>query len=242
MSSPSETRVDEIADGVYRISLPIPPSVVPGGFTFNQFLIEDDEPLLFHTGPRKLFPDVSAAVARVLPLDRLRYVGLSHFEADECGSLDDFLAAAPNALPLCSRVAAMTSIDDVALRPARALADGESLELGTHTVTWHDTPHLPHSWECGFLSEARTETLFCGDLFTQGGDLHDPVTEADILGPSMAMLGAFDYYSHTKNAHGLFAKLIAVEPRVLACMHGASWRGDGAGLLQALEQELAGLG
>jgi flavorubredoxin len=239
MTFDSSTRIDEIADGIYRISTPIPPTAVPGGFTFNQFLIDDDEPLLFHTGPRKLFPLVSLKVASVLPLERLRHVAFSHFEADECGALNEFLAAAPNAAPLCGHVAAMTSIDDVADRPPRVLADGEELELGTHTVRWHDTPHLPHGWECGFISESKTKTLFCGDLFTQGGAEHDPVTEQDILAPSMAMLQAFDYYSHTRNARPLFDKLIDTRPELLACMHGAAWRGDGATLLEALAGELA---
>ncbi|MFT5052046.1 MAG: flavorubredoxin [Chlamydiales bacterium] len=238
MTSSPSAQVDEIADGIYRISTPIPPTVIPGGFTFNQFLIDDDEPLLFHTGPRKLFPIVSAAVASVLPLERLRHISFSHFEADECGSLNEFLAAAPNAAPLCGQVAAMTSVDDVADRAPRVLADGEALELGKHRVTWHDTPHLPHAWECGFLSESTTSTLFCGDLFTQGGDEHESTTERDILAPSMAMLGMFDYYSHTKNARPMFDKLIATRPRLLACMHGAAWRGDGAALLEALASEL----
>jgi flavorubredoxin len=132
----------------------------------------------------------------------------------------------------------MTSIDDVADRPARVLSDGEELELGAHTVRWHDTPHLPHGWECGFISESKTKTLFCGDLFTQGGAEHDPVTEQDILAPSMAMLQAFDYYSHTRNARPLFDKLIDTRPELLACMHGAAWRGDGAALLEALAGEL----
>jgi flavorubredoxin len=238
MTSHPTARVDEIADGIYRISTSVPPTAMPGGFTFNQFLIDDEEPLLFHTGPRKLFPVVSAAVASVLPLERLRHIAFSHFEADECGSLNEFLAAAPASAPLCGRVAAMVSVDDVADRPAHALDDGETLVLGTHTVSWHDTPHLPHGWECGFLSESTTGTLFCGDLFTQGGDEHEPVTEKDILAPSMEMLGAFDYYSHTKNAQPLFDKLIATQPQLLACMHGAAWRGDGAELLRALAREL----
>jgi flavorubredoxin len=238
MTTDPATRVDEIADGIYRISTALPPTAMPGGFTFNQFLIVDEEPLLFHTGPRKLFPTVSAAVARVLPLARLRYVGLSHFEADECGAMNEFLAAAPNAQPLCGRVAAMVSVDDVADRPARALGDGEALALGAHTVRWHDAPHLPHGWECGFLSETSTETLFCGDLFTQGGDQHAPVSEGDILTPSLATLGQFDYFSRTSAARALFHKLIATRPRLLACMHGAAWRGDGGALLDALAESL----
>src|SRR5262245_3799111 len=150
----SGTRVDEVADGVYRISTPV--TTLPGGFTFNQYLIQDEEPLLFHSGPRRMFPLVSEAVAAVLPLERLRYVGLSHFEADECGALNEFLAAAPRAEPVCGTIAAMVAVDDFATRPARALADGEVLSLGRHQVRWLDTPHVPHAWECGFLFEEKT--------------------------------------------------------------------------------------
>jgi flavorubredoxin len=193
----STTKVDEIADGIYRISTPV--DVVPGGFTFNQFLIEDDEPLLFHTGLRKLFPVVRNAVARILPVERLRYIAFSHVEADECGALNEFLAAAPRAVPVCSRVAAMVSVNDLADRPAHTLADGESLTLGRHIVEWYDTPHLPHAWDCGFLGDRTTRTLFCGDLFTQGGAHPEALTEDDILGPSEAMRAPMDYYSHTRS-------------------------------------------
>jgi len=236
----SNTRVDEIADGIYRISTPVPPSVVPGGFTFNQYLIEADQPLLFHTGPRRMFPLVRDAVGRVLPVERLRYIGLSHFEADECGSLNEWLAVAPGAEPVCGHIAAMVSVNDVADRPARALADGEVLSLGTHDVKWFDTPHLPHAWECGFLLEARTRTLLCGDLFTQGGAEHAPLTEADILGPSEAFRMPMDYFSHTTQARGMLERLAADKPTTLACMHGSAWRGDGAGLLRALADALEG--
>ena len=134
----SKTRVDEVADGIYRISTPV--DVVPGGFSFNQYLVVDEEPLLFHTGPRRMFPLVREAIGHVLPVERLRYIGLSHFEADECGAMNDFLAAAPRAVPLCGHIAALVSVNDVADRPARALADGETLSLGNHTVRWFDTP------------------------------------------------------------------------------------------------------
>jgi flavorubredoxin len=234
------TRIDEIADGIYRISTPIPPSAVPGGFTFNQYLVVDDAPLLHHTGPRKLFPLVSEAIASVIPVRDLRYISFSHYEADECGSLNDFLERAPAAEPLCSRIAKMVSIDDVALRPARALADGEELSLGRHVMRWIDTPHLPHAWECGHLFERRTETLFCGDLFTQGGHEHRPLTTADILEPSEAMRGALDYFSQTRRVHELAEKLAATSPRVLGCMHGAAWQGDGAALLRELANRLDG--
>lgn len=231
-------RIDEIAEGIHRISTVIPPEIVPGGFTFNQFLIVDDEPLLFHTGPRKLFGLVSAAIASVLPLEKLRHVSFSHFEADECGALNEFLDVAPKASPLCGRIGAMTCIDDFAVRPPRAMADGEELVLGRHRVRWLDTPHLPHGWDCGFLFEASTRTLLCGDLFTQLGAEHEPVTETDILAPALAAHAAFDYYSQSKNARPLFDKLIATRPRLLACMHGAAWRGDGGALLGALAAEL----
>jgi flavorubredoxin len=171
----SGTNVHEVADGIHRINTPVE---IPGarGFSFNQYLVLDEEPLLFHTGPRKLFPLVREAVAAVMPVERLRHIGFSHVEADECGSLHDWLRIAPHAAPLCGAIAAMTSIDDLADRPPRVLADGESLSLGRHAVRWFDTPHLPHGWECGFLAEESTRTLLCGDLFTQGGTGQPPVT------------------------------------------------------------------
>lgn len=236
MSAQSTTRVDEIAAGIYRISTPL--TALPGGFTFNQFLIEDDEPLLFHTGPRALFPAVSAAVARVLPLERLRHVAFSHVEADECGALNALLAAAPRALPVCSRIGKLVSVDDLADRPAVALADGEALTLGRHVVEWYDAPHLPHGWDCGFLGERTTRTLFCGDLFTQAGADPAPLTEDDILGPSEAMRASLDYFSHTRNARQLIGRLARTQPTTLACMHGSSWRGDGEQLLLTLGEAL----
>jgi flavorubredoxin len=232
----SGTRVDEVAEGIYRISTPV--TVVPGGFTFNQYLVADEEPLLFHSGPRRLFPVVSEAVAAVVPLQKLRYVGLSHFEADECGALNEFLAVAPDAVPVCSGIAAMVSVDDVATRKARALADGEVLELGRHRVRWIDTPHVPHGWECGYLFEEATRTLLCGDLFTQGGAEHAPVTESDILGPSEAMRAGLDYFAHGKGTRPSLERLAALEPTTLACMHGSAWRGDGRSLLLALADTL----
>ena len=236
----SSTRIDEIASGIYRISTPVPPEVMPGGFTFNQYLIKDEAPLLYHTGPRKLFSVVCEAIASVIPVQSLRYIGFSHYEADECGTLNDFLELAPEAEPLCSNIAKMVSIDDIALRPARALADGEELSLGSHVVQWIDTPHLPHAWECGHLFETTTKTLFCGDLFTQGGHEHEPLTTNDILDSSEAMRSALDYFSQTREVQELTEKLAIHSPRVLACMHGAAWQGDGAALLRQLAVRLAG--
>jgi flavorubredoxin len=234
----SGTRVDEVSDGIYRISTPV--TVLPGGFTFNQYLVLDEQPLLFHTGPRGLFPLVSEAVAAVMPLERLRYVGLSHNEADECGSLNEFLAAAPSAVPVCSQIAAMVAVDDLATRKARALADGEVLALGRHEVRWMDAPHVPHGWECGYLFEETTRTLLCGDLFTQGGAEHAPVVESDILGPSEAMRAGLDYFSHGTGTRPTLEKLARLAPTTLACMHGSAWRGDGGGLLLALADSLEG--
>lgn len=235
----THTRIDEIAEGIYRISTAIPPEAMPGGFTFNQFLIAGDEPLLYHTGLRRLFPDVCTAIERVLPISRLRYVAFSHYEADECGALNEFLALAPQAMPVCSEVAKMVSVDDTSDRPARALGDGEELALGRHRVRWISTPHLPHAWECGHLFETTTRTLFCGDLFTQLGHEHAPITDADILGPSEAARVVFDYYANARNQGTLIEKLARLEPTTLACMHGSSWRGDGAELLLALGRTLA---
>jgi len=235
----SGTTIDEISNGIYRISTPVPPEAMPGGFTFNQYLINDDAPLLYHTGPRKMFPLVSEAVASIIPVSSLRYIGFSHYEADECGTLNDFLEIASQAEPLCSNVAKMVSIDDIAIRPARALADGEELSLGIHVVRWIDTPHFPHGWECGHLYEKTTQTLFCGDLFTQGGHEHPPLTSEDILSTSESMREAMDYFSHTRHADELADKLALSAPRILACMHGAAWEGDGAALLRELGKCLA---
>jgi flavorubredoxin len=231
------TDVSEIETNIYRINTPVTPPGL-GGFSFNQYLIVDDAPLLFHTGPRKLFPGISKAISNILPLERLRYIGLSHFEADECGSLNEFLAAAPHASPLCGQIAAMTSIGDIADRPPHALGDGEFLTLGKHKVQWIDTPHLPHAWECGFLMETATSTLLCGDLFTQPGAETPALIESDILGPSEAFRKSLDYFSHSKNSRAMLEKLAVLNPRTLACMHGSAWRGDGAGLLRALADRI----
>jgi len=234
----SGTRIDEIADGIYRISTPIPPSDFPGGFTFNQFLIDDDEPLLFHTGLRQMFPLVREAIGTVLAPESLRYVAFSHVEADECGALNDFLKVAPRAEVLCGTVAADVSVRDLADRPPRALDDGDEVSLGRHTVRWLYTPHVPHAWECGYYYEATTRTLFCGDLFTQAGHEHVPITEEDILGSSEAMRVQMDYYSHSPDTGALIEKLAATEPTTLGCMHGASFRGDGGHLLRELRRAL----
>jgi len=231
----TNTNIAEIADGIYRISTPLPPNpALPGGFTFNQYLVVDDEPLLFHTGPRKLFPLVREAIDSVIPATELRYLGLSHFEADECGSINEFLGVAPNAQPLCGNIAKMVSVDDLADREAHGMADGEVISLGRHKLRWFDTPHLPHGWDCGYLFDETTRTLFCGDLFTQPGAEHAPLIDGDILGPSEAMRAQMDYYAHATNTGALLGTLAACEPKTLACMHGSAWSGDGAALIREL--------
>jgi flavorubredoxin len=233
----SGTNVHEVADGIYRINTPVRLPGGPGHFNFNQYLIVDDAPMLFHTGQRKLFPLVSEAIRSVLPIERLRYIGVSHFEADECGALNLLLAAAPEAVPICGRIAAMVSIEDFADRAPRALADGEDLALGRHTMRWFDTSHMPHSWECGLMMDTATRTFFCGDLFTQGGPGEVALTEADILGPSERFRAPMDYFAHAPQTSDLLEKLACESPATLACMHGSAWRGDGARLLR----ELAGI-
>jgi flavorubredoxin len=233
----SGTNIQEVAPRIYRINTP---ADIGMPFSFNQYLVAADEPLLFHTGPRKLFPLVAEAIARVMPLERLRYIGFSHFEADECGSLNEFLAAAPQALPLSGSIAKMVSVDDVAIRPARGLADGETLSLGSHAVRWHDTPHVPHGWECGFLMEASTGTLLCGDLFTQPSTGGKALTTGDILALSETMRAPMDYYAHAPNTRSALERLAAENPKVLACMHGSAWEGDGAALLRALADAVCG--
>jgi flavorubredoxin len=235
----SGTNVHEIADGVYRVNTPISIPDGPGQFSFNQYLIVDETPLLFHTGPRRMFPLVREAVDAIMPVERLRYVGFSHFEADECGSLNEWLAAAPQSQPVCGTIAALVSANDIADRAPRALGDGEVLTLGSHAVQWFDTPHMPHSWDCGLMMERTTRTFLCGDLFTQGGPGDVPLTESDILGPSEEFRAPLDYFSHAPNTAEILERLANERPTTLACMHGSAWRGDGGMLLRALAARLS---
>ncbi|MEX2123271.1 MAG: hypothetical protein WD795_05230 [Woeseia sp.] len=236
MQTSDATQIDEIADGLFRIHTPV--TDVPGGFSFNQYLLRDEQSLLFHTGPRSLFPHIRDAIASVMPLTGLRYIGFSHVENDECGSLNQFLSVAPDAVPLCGRIAAMTSIADLADRPPKVLADGEVLPLGRYSARWIDAPHVPHGWENGFLMVDGIDALLCGDLFTQPGADHPPIVESDILGPSEAMRARMDYYAHGPGTIPVLERLAALKPRVLACMHGSAWRGDGEKLLGRLGEAL----
>src|ERR1700704_1089195 len=184
-----QTTTYEIADRIFRLSTCVP-EAAPGGFTFNQFLVDADDPLLFHTGPRRMFPLVSQAIARIIPLKRLRWIAFGHVESDECGAMNEFLAAAPNAQIAHGGLGCMVSLNEMADRPPRPLADGETIELGAMRVRHIDTPHVPHGWEARVLYEETTGTLLCGDLFTHFGN-GPALTEEDIIGPAGVAEDAF---------------------------------------------------
>lgn len=231
--------IDEIARDLFRINVAVPPALVPGGFSFNQFLLLAGEPLLFHTGPRSLWPRVKAQIEKLLPLDELRWIGFSHVEADECGALPELLAAAPRARPLCSRVAATLTALDMADAAPRALADGERFDIGGRRLRWTDTPHLPHGCDAGYLFDEATGTLLCGDLFTQGGGGERPLVCDDILAAAEARRAEIDDFSHSPLAFVHLERLAALRPTTLACMHGSAWAGDGAAMLRRLGHALA---
>jgi flavorubredoxin len=228
------TRIDEIAEGIYRLSSFVPEIAPPAGFTFNQFLVLGEEPLLFHTGKRRMFPAVRDAVSRVLPPERLRWIAFGHYEADECGAMNEWLAAAPHAEVMHGQTACLVSLMDVADRPPRILADGEVVELGYgKRVRYFDTPHVPHGWEAGVLYEETTETLLCGDLFTHLGK-GPALTDGDIVGPALEAEEMFRYSSQAPNTGDVMRRLAELAPRTLALMHGSSFSGDGGKALAEL--------
>jgi flavorubredoxin len=228
-----ETRVSEIASGVYRLSTWIPDVAPPAGFTFNQFLIDADEPMLFHCGHRAMFPLISAAAAKVMPLDRLRWISFGHVEADESGAMNLWLDAAPRAQVTHGQLGCEVSIADLADRPPRGLADGEVIDLGGKRMRWLATPHVPHGWEAGVFFEEAGGTLFCGDLLTHVGETA-PITTDDILGPAIAAEQNFHAMTMTPGTTGALDRLAALKPKKLALMHGASFEGDGSAPLQGL--------
>jgi flavorubredoxin len=227
------TTVDQIADGIYRLSTWVAEIAPPAGFTFNQFLIDADEPLLFHTGPRAMFPLVSDAAARVLPVHRLRWITFGHIEADECGSMNQWLAAAPHAEVAHGVVGCMVSLNDLADRPPRPLSDGEVLDLGGKRVRHIDTPHVPHAWEARVLYEETTETLLCGDLFTHVGNRR-ALSDDDIVEPAIEAEMMFRYSSLAPDTAPVMRRLGDLAPKTLALMHGSSFNGDGAKALSDL--------
>ncbi len=226
------TKVDEIAPRIYRLSTLVP-EIGPTGFTFNQFLLDDDEPLLFHTGHRSMFPSVREAIERILPVERLRWITFGHVESDECGAMNLLLAAAPRAQVAHGGLGCMVSLNELADRLPRALADGEIIELGDKRVRHIDTPHVPHGWEARVLYEETTGTLLCGDLFTHLGD-GPALTEDDIVGPAIEGEDAFSYSSLAPSTPATIERLAQFAPRTLALMHGSSFTGDCAGALRVL--------
>ena len=228
-----ETRVAEIAPRIYRLSTFVPDVAPPIGFTFNQFLIDADEPLLFHCGPRAMFPAISAAMTKIMPVERLRWISFSHVEADECGAMNLWLAAAPRAQVAHGATACNVSLGDLADRSPRVLEDGEVIDLGGRKVRYLDTPHVPHGWDAGMMFEEETKTLLCSDLFTHLGD-PAPVTTEDILVPAMAAEDAFQSTSLTPAIRPTLARLAELKPTTLAIMHGSSYSGDCAAALDAL--------
>jgi len=227
-----ETKVDEIAERIYRLSTFLP-TLGPSGFTFNQFLVDAEQPLLFHCGQRALFPAVSQAVARIMDVRRLRWITFSHIEADECGALAEWLNAAPEATVTHGAIGCSIWLNDQAPRPPRALADGEVLDLGGRRVQRLDTPHVPHCWDAGLLYEETTGTLFTSDLFTHVGD-PPALTDGDILGPVVAAEKRFGYTALTPSTGATIRRLAKLEPRTLAVMHGSSYSGDAAPVLETL--------
>ncbi len=239
-----KTQVDEIADGIFRLST-FMPDMPPIGFTFNQYLIQADEPFLFHCGGRALFPLVSEAAAGILPLDSIRWISFGHVESDECGSMNQWLKAAPAAQIVHGAIACMVSLNDLADRPPRALEDNETLDIGGKRIRYIDTPHVPHAWESGLIFEETTKTLFTGDLFTQLGD-GPALTEEGIVNASITAEEGFHAMALTPTTASTIRNLKKLEANRLAVMHGSCFQGDCASELEALakyaDQALAAAG
>jgi flavorubredoxin len=228
-----ETRVDEIADRIYRLSTFVPEVAPPAGITFNQFLIDADEPMLFHCGQRFLFPAVSAAAAKIIDLKRLKWITFSHVESDECGALNEWLSAAPDAIAAHGRIGCNIWLNDSAVRPPRALGNGEVLDLGGKRVMRIDTPHVPHCWDAGLVFEETTRTLFSSDLLFQFGD-GPAIAQSDVLAPALDAEEKFRATGITIDTASTVRRLAALAPRTIAIMHGSSITGDVQPVLEGL--------
>ncbi len=229
------TRIDEIAEDTFRFSTFVP-EIGPTGFTFNQFLIRDEQPLLFHTGPRRMFPMVAEAIGSVVPIEQLRWITFGHVEADECGAMNELLAAAPDAQVAHGALGCMVSLDDLADRPPVPLEGGQVIELGTHRVRHVDTPHVPHGWEARVLFDETTATLLCGDLFTHLGD-GPALVDGDIVGPAAEAEDVFGATCLTPRTGATIRELADLAPETLAVMHGSSFNGDAQQALLELADE-----
>jgi len=228
-----QTNVHEIADGVYRLATVIP-EAAPGGFTFNQYLLDGDEPMLFHTGPRQMFPLVSGAVAKVIDATTLRWVSFGHVESDECGSMNEWLAAAPRSEVAFNPLGCMVSLNDLCDRPPKPIVTEDGYDLGGHVMRVIPTPHVPHGWEAQVLFDETTRTLFCGDLFTQVGEGPAIVHDADLIQPALDAEDLFGATSLTAQTAPTIRRLADLEPRTLALMHGPAFAGDCAQALHDL--------
>ena len=228
-----ETRISEIADGIYRLSTFVPEIAPPAGFTFNQFLVLGDEPLLFHTGLRKMFPLVSESVSRIMPVQDLRWITFGHYEADECGAMNEWLAVAPTAQVAHGTTGCLVSLNDMADRAPRILANGEVIDIGGKRIRYIDTPHVPHGWDAGVIYEETSQTLFCGDLFTHLGN-GSALTQSDIVGPALAAEDIFYDTSLGPSIAPTVRRLADLTPRTLALMHGSSFNGDAVTALHDL--------
>lgn len=231
-----EAAIDEICDGVYRLSVFVPEILPPAGFTYNHFLVLGDEPLLFHCGKRKMFPLLSAAVARIMPVKKLRWLTFGHFEADECGSMNEWLAAAPHAQLAHGMTGCRLSVSDMADREPRVFSNGEVIDIGGKTLRYIDTPHVPHGWDAGVLFEEKAGTLFCGDLFAHLGN-GQALTNADIVEPALNSEDLFHATSLGPTTAPTIRKLAELAPRTLALMHGSSFNGDGETALRTLADQ-----
>ncbi|MBV9347039.1 MAG: MBL fold metallo-hydrolase [Pseudolabrys sp.] len=229
-----ETKIAEIADGIFRLSTFVPQIAEPAGFAFNSFLVRGEQPLLFHTGLRKMFPLNRDAVAKLIPVETLRWIAFGHYEADECGAMNEWMAAAPNAQVAHGATGVMVSLNDMADRAPRILADNEAIDLGGKRVRYIDTPHTPHGWDAGVMYEERTGTLLCGDLFTQLGDNPALVHGGDIVGPAIQGENLFQYSALAPGMGSAIRRLAPLKPKTLALMHGPSFAGDGAAAINAL--------
>jgi flavorubredoxin len=233
-----ETKVAEIADGIYRLSTYVPEIAAPAGFTFNQFLVLGDEPLMFHTGLRKMFPLNLEAVRRIIPPEKLRWISFGHYEADECGAMNEWLAVAPNAQAAHGQTGVMVSLNDMADRAPRVLQHEEVIDIGGgKRLRYIDTPHTPHGWDAGVMYEESTGTLLCGDLFTQLGDGPALIHGGDIVSPAMEAENIFRYSALNPEMGTTIRALAKYAPHTLALMHGPSFAGDGAAALRALADD-----
>ena len=228
-----DTTITEIAERIYRFSTWIPDVAPPAGFTFNQFLVDADQPLLFHAGHRRMFPLISEAVTRVRPVEDLRWITFGHVEADECGAVNAWLAAAPHAQVAHGALGCSVSLEDLCDRPPLPLADGEVIDLGGKRVRHIDTPHVPHGWEARVLYEETTGTLLCGDLLTHVGN-GPALVEYDIVGPALETELMFRAMTMAPGTGEVLCRLADLEPTTLALMHGSSFSGDGGGTLRQL--------